>query len=149
MSNYYSQLTNSLLNYLLAGEELGHPADLHINYLDKSKSSPLHLAVRGGNIEAIRFCIANGGKIHEQQVLTSQNQKKNKSLRWFIWLSPQFFLTSVQRFVINGSYRLQILQLIFHPSISFFSDLHCFFLYQSSFAYTCDAGKGSVLSLYC
>lgn len=41
---------------------------MHINYLDKSNSSPLHLAVRGGNIEAIYFCIANGAKIDQQQV---------------------------------------------------------------------------------
>lgn len=50
------------------GEELGHPMESHINYLDKSKSSPLHLAVRGGNVEAIRFCIASGGKVAQQQV---------------------------------------------------------------------------------
>ncbi|XP_073344802.1 transient receptor potential cation channel subfamily A member 1-like [Pagrus major] len=49
------------------GEEIGHQIEQHINYLDKSRSSPLHLAVRGGNIEAIRFCIANGGKIDQQQ----------------------------------------------------------------------------------
>uniref|UniRef100_A0A671XZE0 Transient receptor potential cation channel, subfamily A, member 1b n=1 Tax=Sparus aurata TaxID=8175 RepID=A0A671XZE0_SPAAU len=49
------------------GEELGHQIEQHINYLDKSRSSPLHLAVRGGNIEAIRFCIANGARIDQQQ----------------------------------------------------------------------------------
>ncbi|CAF98029.1 unnamed protein product, partial [Tetraodon nigroviridis] len=53
--------------WLLAGVELGHQRLGHINYLDKSKSSPLHLAVRGGNIEAIYFCIANGAKIDQQQ----------------------------------------------------------------------------------
>uniref|UniRef100_A0A669BZV4 Transient receptor potential cation channel, subfamily A, member 1b n=1 Tax=Oreochromis niloticus TaxID=8128 RepID=A0A669BZV4_ORENI len=47
---------------LKAGEELGHSAVCHINYLDKTKSSPLHLAVRGGNIETIRLCIATGAK---------------------------------------------------------------------------------------
>ncbi|XP_040921857.1 transient receptor potential cation channel subfamily A member 1b [Toxotes jaculatrix] len=52
---------------LKAGEEFGHVAGSHINYLDKSKSSPLHLAVRGGNIEAIRLCIATGAKIDQQQ----------------------------------------------------------------------------------
>uniref|UniRef100_A0A3P9I6U5 Transient receptor potential cation channel, subfamily A, member 1b n=1 Tax=Oryzias latipes TaxID=8090 RepID=A0A3P9I6U5_ORYLA len=52
---------------LKAGEEHGHPAAVHINYLDKSNSSPLHLAVRGGNIEAIRLCIATGAKIDQQQ----------------------------------------------------------------------------------
>ncbi|KAM8730774.1 transient receptor potential cation channel subfamily A member 1b [Acanthopagrus schlegelii] len=49
------------------GEEIGHQIEQHINYLDKSRSSPLHLAVRGGNIEAIRFCIANGARIDQQQ----------------------------------------------------------------------------------
>uniref|UniRef100_A0A8C6LVK3 Transient receptor potential cation channel, subfamily A, member 1b n=1 Tax=Nothobranchius furzeri TaxID=105023 RepID=A0A8C6LVK3_NOTFU len=53
---------------LKAGEENGHSAEKHINYLDKSNSSPLHLAVRGGNIEAIRLCIATGAKIDQQQV---------------------------------------------------------------------------------
>uniref|UniRef100_A0A8C7YW63 Transient receptor potential cation channel, subfamily A, member 1b n=1 Tax=Oryzias sinensis TaxID=183150 RepID=A0A8C7YW63_9TELE len=52
---------------LKAGEEHGHPAAVHINYLDKSNSSPLHLAVRGGNIDAIRLCIATGAKIDQQQ----------------------------------------------------------------------------------
>lgn len=60
-----------LFNSLLAGEEVGHQTEKHINYLDKSKSSPLHLAVRGGNMEAIRLCIATGAKIDQQQVLTS------------------------------------------------------------------------------
>uniref|UniRef100_A0A674P1E1 Transient receptor potential cation channel, subfamily A, member 1b n=1 Tax=Takifugu rubripes TaxID=31033 RepID=A0A674P1E1_TAKRU len=49
------------------GEELGHQRYMHINYLDKSRSSPLHLAVRGGNIDAIYFCITNGAKIDQQQ----------------------------------------------------------------------------------
>lgn len=52
---------------LKAGEKLGHQAEVHINYLDKSKSSPLHLAVRGGNIETIRLCIATGARIDQQQ----------------------------------------------------------------------------------
>ncbi|XP_017261877.1 transient receptor potential cation channel subfamily A member 1b [Kryptolebias marmoratus] len=52
---------------LKAGEEHGHAAINHINYLDKSNSSPLHLAVRGGNIESIRLCIATGAKIDQQQ----------------------------------------------------------------------------------
>ncbi|TKS87785.1 Transient receptor potential cation channel subfamily A member 1 [Collichthys lucidus] len=49
------------------GEEVGHQTEEHINYLDKSRSSPLHLAVRGGNMEAIRLCIATGAKIDQQQ----------------------------------------------------------------------------------
>uniref|UniRef100_A0A8C4D9K0 Transient receptor potential cation channel, subfamily A, member 1b n=1 Tax=Dicentrarchus labrax TaxID=13489 RepID=A0A8C4D9K0_DICLA len=44
------------------GEDFGHRSELHINYLDKSSSSPLHLAVRGGNMEAISLCIATGAK---------------------------------------------------------------------------------------
>ncbi|KAK2859429.1 hypothetical protein Q5P01_004049 [Channa striata] len=52
---------------LKAGEENGHSAACHINYLDKSKSSPLHLAVRGGNMDAIRLCIASGAKVDQQQ----------------------------------------------------------------------------------
>uniref|UniRef100_A0AAX7VMA9 Ion transport domain-containing protein n=1 Tax=Astatotilapia calliptera TaxID=8154 RepID=A0AAX7VMA9_ASTCA len=52
---------------LKAGEELGHSAVCHMNYLDKTKSSPLHLAVRGGNIETIRLCIATGAKVDQQQ----------------------------------------------------------------------------------
>ncbi|KAM4606588.1 transient receptor potential cation channel subfamily A member 1b [Polymixia lowei] len=53
---------------LKTGEERGHHPEAHINYLDKSKSSPLHLAVRGGNIDVIRLCIATGAKIDQQQV---------------------------------------------------------------------------------
>ncbi|XP_035510152.1 transient receptor potential cation channel subfamily A member 1b [Morone saxatilis] len=49
------------------GEDFGHRSELHINYLDKSSSSPLHLAVRGGNMEAIRLCIATGAKVDQQQ----------------------------------------------------------------------------------
>uniref|UniRef100_A0A667Z8R2 Transient receptor potential cation channel, subfamily A, member 1b n=1 Tax=Myripristis murdjan TaxID=586833 RepID=A0A667Z8R2_9TELE len=53
---------------LKAGEEVGHTTEGHINYQDKSMSSPLHLAVRGGNIDAIRLCIVTGAKIDQQQV---------------------------------------------------------------------------------
>ncbi|KAG7488575.1 hypothetical protein MATL_G00035650 [Megalops atlanticus] len=52
---------------LKKGEEKGYSTETHINYLDKTYSSPLHLAVRGGNIEAIKFCIANGAKIDQKQ----------------------------------------------------------------------------------
>uniref|UniRef100_A0A3B5B373 Transient receptor potential cation channel subfamily A member 1-like n=1 Tax=Stegastes partitus TaxID=144197 RepID=A0A3B5B373_9TELE len=52
---------------LKEGEEFGHICASHINYLDKSNSSPLHLAVRGGNIETIRLCIATGAKVDQQQ----------------------------------------------------------------------------------
>ncbi|XP_076027422.1 transient receptor potential cation channel subfamily A member 1b [Genypterus blacodes] len=53
---------------LKTGEEMGYPSKDHINYLDKSKSSALHLAVRGGNIDTIRLCISAGAKINQQQV---------------------------------------------------------------------------------
>lgn len=68
-SVYKSQSWNSLFNFPLAGEETGHHTESHINYLDKSNSSPLHLAVRGGNMDAIRLCLANGAKVDQQQVL--------------------------------------------------------------------------------
>lgn len=50
------------------GEEMGISTLVHINYLDKTKSSPLHLAVRGGNIEVIKLCIAKGARVDQQQV---------------------------------------------------------------------------------
>nr|XP_055058001.1 transient receptor potential cation channel subfamily A member 1a isoform X2 [Misgurnus anguillicaudatus] len=52
---------------LQKGEEAGISIDAHINYVDKSCSSPLHLAVRGGNLEIIKLCIAYGAKIDQQQ----------------------------------------------------------------------------------
>ncbi|MCI4391488.1 hypothetical protein PGIGA_G00135150 [Pangasianodon gigas] len=52
---------------LQKGEEFGISTLSHINYLDKSKSSPLHLAVRGGNTEVIKLCIAKGAKVDQQQ----------------------------------------------------------------------------------
>ncbi|MGH0121380.1 UNVERIFIED_CONTAM: hypothetical protein FKN15_072414 [Acipenser sinensis] len=52
---------------LLAREEIGHQIERHINYVDKSGSTPLHLAVQGGNTEVIKLCISNGAKIDLQQ----------------------------------------------------------------------------------
>ncbi|KAI7792837.1 transient receptor potential cation channel subfamily A member 1b [Triplophysa rosa] len=52
---------------LKIGEEMGISTLVHINYLDKTKSSPLHLAVRGGNIEVIKLCIAKGARVDQQQ----------------------------------------------------------------------------------
>uniref|UniRef100_A0A674AIZ6 Transient receptor potential cation channel, subfamily A, member 1b n=1 Tax=Salmo trutta TaxID=8032 RepID=A0A674AIZ6_SALTR len=52
---------------LKAGEEMGHSIEEHINFLDKSWSSPLHLAVWGGNMNIIEFCIHKGAKIDQQQ----------------------------------------------------------------------------------
>ncbi|KAK6492048.1 transient receptor potential cation channel subfamily A member 1-like [Huso huso] len=52
---------------LKKGEEMGHQIERHINYVDKSGSTPLHLAVQGGNTEVIKLCISNGAKIDLQQ----------------------------------------------------------------------------------
>ncbi|XP_051738739.1 transient receptor potential cation channel subfamily A member 1b isoform X1 [Ctenopharyngodon idella] len=52
---------------LKIGEELGISTSVHINYLDKTKSTPLHLAVRGGNIEVIKLCIIKGARVDQQQ----------------------------------------------------------------------------------
>ncbi|MBN3276216.1 TRPA1 protein, partial [Polyodon spathula] len=52
---------------LKKGEETGLQIERHINYVDRSGSSPLHLAVHGGNTEVIKLCISNGGKIDLQQ----------------------------------------------------------------------------------
>uniref|UniRef100_A0A8C4GDH1 Transient receptor potential cation channel, subfamily A, member 1b n=1 Tax=Dicentrarchus labrax TaxID=13489 RepID=A0A8C4GDH1_DICLA len=62
-----TRVIKNVLYSLLAGEDFGHRSELHINYLDKSSSSPLHLAVRGGNMEAISLCIATGAKVDQQQ----------------------------------------------------------------------------------
>ncbi|XP_051542893.1 transient receptor potential cation channel subfamily A member 1-like [Myxocyprinus asiaticus] len=52
---------------LKIGEEMGISSVVHINYLDKTRSSPLHLAVRGGNTEVIKLCIIKGAKVDQQQ----------------------------------------------------------------------------------
>eukprot|EP00063_Salmo_salar_P071140 XP_014045975.1 PREDICTED: transient receptor potential cation channel subfamily A member 1-like isoform X3 [Salmo salar] len=52
---------------LQKGEEIGYSIETHINYVDKSFSTPLHLAVRGGNLEVIKLCIEQGAKIDQQQ----------------------------------------------------------------------------------
>ncbi|XP_076837477.1 transient receptor potential cation channel subfamily A member 1a isoform X2 [Brachyhypopomus gauderio] len=52
---------------LQKGEEMGLSIQDHINYVDKTISSPLHLAVRGGNLEVIKLCIARGAKVDLQQ----------------------------------------------------------------------------------
>ncbi|KAF7655906.1 hypothetical protein LDENG_00048650, partial [Lucifuga dentata] len=67
----FAGATEAMEVILKAGEEIGYSAETQINYLDKSKTSPLHLAVRGGNIEAIQLCIAAGAKINHQQVCRS------------------------------------------------------------------------------
>ncbi|XP_016142138.1 transient receptor potential cation channel subfamily A member 1-like [Sinocyclocheilus grahami] len=52
---------------LKIGEELGFSTSVHINCLDKTKSTPLHLAVRGGNIEVIKLCIIKGARVDQKQ----------------------------------------------------------------------------------
>lgn len=47
---------------------MGLSTKTHINYVDKSFSTPLHLAIHGGNLEAIKLCIEQGAKIDQQQV---------------------------------------------------------------------------------
>lgn len=74
----YNEETVCSILFWYVGVEAGHQIDSHVNYLDKSESSPLHLAVRGGNIETIRLCISYGGKIDQQQVLISQIPPKNE-----------------------------------------------------------------------
>ncbi|XP_017351760.1 transient receptor potential cation channel subfamily A member 1a [Ictalurus punctatus] len=63
----FSGAKRSMEVVLQKGEEIGVPTEIHINYVDKSTSSPLHLAVRGGNLEVIKLCIAHGAKIDQQQ----------------------------------------------------------------------------------
>uniref|UniRef100_A0A674EGX8 Transient receptor potential cation channel, subfamily A, member 1a n=1 Tax=Salmo trutta TaxID=8032 RepID=A0A674EGX8_SALTR len=57
----------SMLVVLQKGEEMGLSTKTHINYVDKSFSTPLHLAIHGGNLEAIKLCIEQGAKIDQQQ----------------------------------------------------------------------------------
>ncbi|XP_067108613.1 transient receptor potential cation channel subfamily A member 1-like [Osmerus mordax] len=52
---------------LQEGDATGHSIDSHINYVDKFFSTPLHLAVRGGNLEVIKMCIDYGARIDQQQ----------------------------------------------------------------------------------
>lgn len=57
---------------------MGVAIERHINYVDKSICSPLHLAVRGGNLEVIKLFIAHGAKIDQQQV-----DKSRASITYF------------------------------------------------------------------
>ncbi|CAB1326262.1 unnamed protein product [Coregonus sp. 'balchen'] len=57
----------SMLVVLQKCEEMGCSTETHINYVDKSFSTPLHLAVHGGNLEVIKLCIEHGAKIDQQQ----------------------------------------------------------------------------------
>lgn len=103
----------------MAGEEAGHQTEAHINYLDKSNSSPLHLAVRGGNIEAIRLCITTGARVDQQQVRPShEDRKKNGKCKWLAHLvvPPQHFPTNhCQKKPRSSTWMLQILNMAAHP----------------------------------
>lgn len=66
------------------------PIERHINYVDKSISSPLHLAVRGGNLEVIKLCITHGAKIDQQQV-----EKSRVNIKYTQKLSGAMRLTGV------------------------------------------------------
>ncbi|TRY99671.1 hypothetical protein DNTS_027992 [Danionella cerebrum] len=63
----FSGAKKSMEVILLKGKEAGLSIETHINFVDKSYSSPLHLAVRGGNLDIIKLCIAYGAKIDQQQ----------------------------------------------------------------------------------
>ncbi|MGH0139984.1 UNVERIFIED_CONTAM: hypothetical protein FKN15_070196 [Acipenser sinensis] len=75
---------------LLAREEMGYQIECHINYVDKSGSSPLHLAVHGGNIEVIQLCIANGAKIDLQQLTRGARLCEQNKLGHFAIHSAAF-----------------------------------------------------------
>ncbi|KAM9198587.1 transient receptor potential cation channel subfamily A member 1 [Dugong dugon] len=49
------------------GEEHGHSRQCHINFVDKGKHSPLHMAVQSGDLEMIKMCLDNGAKIDLQE----------------------------------------------------------------------------------
>lgn len=70
----------SSLSHPHEGEERGLSTSVHINYLDKTKSTPLHLAVRGGNIEVIKLCIIKGARVDQQQVIAVSRGTKCLSL---------------------------------------------------------------------
>lgn len=45
------------------GEEHGYERQDHINFVNNGKSSPLHMAVQGGDLEMIKMCLDNGAKL--------------------------------------------------------------------------------------
>ncbi|TRY55471.1 hypothetical protein DNTS_032268 [Danionella cerebrum] len=63
----FAGVKEAMEEVLKIGEDMGISSSVHINYLDKTKSSPLHLAVRGGNIDVIRLCIQKGARVDHQQ----------------------------------------------------------------------------------
>lgn len=107
---------------------MGHPKETHINYLDKSKSSPLHLAVRGGNVEAIRYCIANGGKVDQQQV--PQCPTKPQFTCWQQREAPCAFLCQSVPALMSRSCRDGSASP--RPALVFYADLHAYMIITST-----------------
>ncbi|XP_057592299.1 transient receptor potential cation channel subfamily A member 1 [Hippopotamus amphibius kiboko] len=46
------------------GEEHGYSRLSHINFLNKGKASPLHMAVQSGDLEMIKMCLDNGAQLN-------------------------------------------------------------------------------------
>ncbi|XP_043922216.1 transient receptor potential cation channel subfamily A member 1-like [Protopterus annectens] len=55
--------TRAMEVLLRRGQDIGISIEKHINYLNKGLNSPLHIAVRSGSVEAIKYCIECGVKI--------------------------------------------------------------------------------------
>lgn len=77
-----AELLISTVSHPYKGEELGISTSVHINYLDKTKSTPLHLAVRGGNIEVIKLCIIKGARVDQQQVSAVSRDIKKSNFKY-------------------------------------------------------------------
>ncbi|KAM6216105.1 transient receptor potential cation channel subfamily A member 1 [Rhynchocyon petersi] len=45
------------------GEENGYSRQCHVNFVNKGKHSPLHMAVQSGDLEMIKICLDNGAQI--------------------------------------------------------------------------------------
>ncbi|XP_004602631.2 transient receptor potential cation channel subfamily A member 1 [Sorex araneus] len=59
----FSGAKNCLEIILKYGDEHGYPRQSHINFVNNGKSSPLHMAVQGGDLEMIKLCLDNGAKL--------------------------------------------------------------------------------------
>lgn len=55
--------------FSLKGEEHGYERQDHINFVNNGKSSPLHMAVQGGDLEMIKMCLDNGAKLDMMEVI--------------------------------------------------------------------------------
>ncbi|XP_014647216.1 PREDICTED: transient receptor potential cation channel subfamily A member 1 [Ceratotherium simum simum] len=45
------------------GEKHGYSRQSHINFVNKAKASPLHMAVQSGDLEMIKMCLDNGAQL--------------------------------------------------------------------------------------